>query len=59
MYRINVLYKDNKNLNERWDTSIRAFYEQFLNGNSFAIEGISLTNNVKNMISEQEINVGK
>ena len=29
------LSKDNKNLNERWDTGNYSFYEQVLNGNLY------------------------
>ena len=32
IHKINVPFKDNKNLNERWDTRNHPFYKQVLNG---------------------------
>ena len=35
IYKINVPFKDNKNLNERWDTRNHPFYGQVLNDNLY------------------------
>ena len=36
IHKINFPFKDNKNLNERWDTRNHPFYEQVLNGNLYS-----------------------
>ena len=54
-----VPFKDDKNLNKRWDTRIYLFQEQVVNSNLFAIERISLKSNKNNMINKQQINEGK
>ena len=35
IHKTNVPFKDNKNLNKRWDTRNHPFYQKVLNGNFF------------------------
>ena len=35
IYKINIPFKDNKKLNERWDTHNHPFYKQVLSGNLY------------------------
>ena len=54
-----LLFNDNNNLNERWDTRTHPFYGLVLNGNGFTIEQISLKSNKNIIVNGQKINEGK
>ena len=51
IHKINVPFKDNVNLNERWDTRNHPFYKKVLNGDLYPKD-----NNVSN---DYKINQGK
>ena len=59
IHKIIVPFKDNKDLNKRWDIRNHPFYLQFLNGSLYPKENVSSKGTDINLDFENQIKEGK